>query len=334
VASQSEGTQSVLEDVSAVGKDVAWAVGSWSEGSTTHTLIERWDGAFWAIVPSPNVPGSDVNELVAVDALSSTDAWAVGTAYPDAYDTPLVEHWDGSTWDVVELPVGYETDLEDVHALSADDVWVVGHWIGDDDFEFPFTAHWDGAAWTVVTAPLGDLGPTVLTGVSGAAPDDVWAVGFDYVHIDLTPVQPVAEHWDGTAWTVVPTPTPGTDDDTLRKVDALGTDDAWAVGNSLAGSFALRWDGSAWHLSRVSREVSTLEDVVATSPNVTWTVGSRTGANGLPRAESLLRTRHGWRSLGGPGSDFRGIAAVSPSRLLAVGNDGVDTSISQFVRCP
>ena len=60
--------------------------------------------------------------------------------------------------------------------------------------------------------------------VSAVATDDVWAVG-------LRGLGTLAIHWDGTAWTIVPTPTPEGIAD-LAAVVALATDDVWAVGGS------------------------------------------------------------------------------------------------------
>src|SRR5437773_4760746 len=59
----------------------------------------------WRIIPSPNV-GSLSNGFAGVSALSSTDAWAVGTSQSDSgvdFHT-LGEHWNGRTWSVVTTP--------------------------------------------------------------------------------------------------------------------------------------------------------------------------------------------------------------------------------------
>ena len=57
-------------------------------------------GSGFVVVPSPS-PGTNIQSLLSVTALSSTDAWAVGFAgYIDAHgmfaESPLIEHWDGS----------------------------------------------------------------------------------------------------------------------------------------------------------------------------------------------------------------------------------------------
>jgi hypothetical protein len=83
-----------------------WAVGYYYESGHPRTLIERWDGASWQVVPSPNV-GTVGNSLLGVSGLSANDAWAVG-AYSLNNQTgtlqTLTEHWDGNAWNVVPSP--------------------------------------------------------------------------------------------------------------------------------------------------------------------------------------------------------------------------------------
>ena len=57
---------------------------------------------------------------------------------------------------------------------------------------------------------------------------DVWAVGEQNLN------QTVTEHWNGTAWSVVPSPsvTAGGVQDFLSSVSAIGSSDVWAVGST------------------------------------------------------------------------------------------------------
>ena len=58
-------------------------------------------------------------------------------------------------------------------------------------------------------------------------------------------------HWDGTSWSIVPSPTPGGLAD-LAAVVAVGPDDVWAAGGSVdrqvnAGrTLVEHWDGFGW----------------------------------------------------------------------------------------
>src|SRR5436190_2127179 len=71
---------------------------------TTQTLIEHWHlCCSWSIVPSPS-PAPDFSVLYAVAGVSPDDIWGVGNTTGDFGQTPLTEHWDGTTWSVVPSP--------------------------------------------------------------------------------------------------------------------------------------------------------------------------------------------------------------------------------------
>src|SRR5207247_4640423 len=118
-----------LHSVAALDAQTAWAVGEYDNGSLTQTLIERWDGALWRIVTSPN-PGGSNNRLAGVAAVSANNAWAVGS-YDDGSGgaLPLILHWNGATWTTIAVtpPAGTtETMLKSVAVRAANDIWAVG----------------------------------------------------------------------------------------------------------------------------------------------------------------------------------------------------------------
>ena len=119
-----------LNDVAATSASDAWAVGvRWTAGDVARTLIEHWNGSSWTIGSSPNI-GTVQDQLIAVAATSSTNAWAVGF-----HDTnggvarTLIEHWNGTTWAVQpSLNVGSNDNfLQDVSANSPRSAWTVGY---------------------------------------------------------------------------------------------------------------------------------------------------------------------------------------------------------------
>jgi hypothetical protein len=71
---------SELHGVVATSATNAWAVGyrARTGGSPDQTLLEHWNGTSWKIVSSPN-PRAGLDRLLAVDAASPHDVWAVGT---------------------------------------------------------------------------------------------------------------------------------------------------------------------------------------------------------------------------------------------------------------
>jgi hypothetical protein len=73
----------VLTDISAVSKNDVWASGYYVDrGGTTYyrTLTLHYNGSTWSRVPSPN-GGYGTSILRSIDAITSTNAWAVGFEY-------------------------------------------------------------------------------------------------------------------------------------------------------------------------------------------------------------------------------------------------------------
>ena len=89
-----------------------WAVGSFTgagDDAGLAPLTERWNGTSWQVVAAPDTRFND-DKLAAVVALSSTNAWAVGQRKRTGFKspvTPLVLHWNGSTWSVVPTPARF-----------------------------------------------------------------------------------------------------------------------------------------------------------------------------------------------------------------------------------
>lgn len=239
-----------LSAVSMVSRNDVWAVGTTNnvpyEGDS-QTLVKHWDGSSWQVVPSPN-PSDTFNVLYDVSVVSATDVWAVGETSVTGVHL-LVEHWNGRRWAVVAAP---DAHLDSISAVSGNDVWAVGSAYQDGQLQ-TVTEHWDGQAWTVVPSPSppSHYGDT-LTSVSAVSSDDVWAVGSGrnaLYHPGFT----IIEHWNGQAWRVVDSPSPGTGVNGLVGVSADSHTDAWAVGSyNDSGSqdrtqnLLLHWDGVRW----------------------------------------------------------------------------------------
>jgi len=136
-----------LEGVAALSASDAWAVGFFTPNPTSGAqkpLVLRWDGARWAQVPSPSPGDTLVTELTSVDAISATDAWAVGDVFNGTSQTQrtLVFHWNGTRWARVASPSPGFSALYGVSAVSASDAWAVGAGRGS------LILHWNGTRWT------------------------------------------------------------------------------------------------------------------------------------------------------------------------------------------
>lgn len=88
--------------ITAISATNIWAVGA---GSNPYPLIVHWDGSIWSTVASPSPPVGATSSLLGVAAVSTRDIWAVGTAdITNSISTHFIEHWDGTTWQLVESP--------------------------------------------------------------------------------------------------------------------------------------------------------------------------------------------------------------------------------------
>lgn len=279
----------ILNGVAAVSANDVWAVGGFSNKNvryTEQTLIEHWDGTRWSIISSPN-PGSALNILNEVSAISANDIWAVGyssnniitytsgggsTYHLVARDT-LIEHWNGKQWSVIPSPNPgsmpfqvsafssqvikiSENFLDGVSAIAADDVWAVG---GTTDSNTgtgpPLIEHWNGSIWSVVPNPelfFGDLNSGYLNAVGGTSANDVWAVGASGLAHSYS--QPLIEHWNGTQWSLIPALEAVGDRDFLSGIAAVSANDIWVAGSSprtypqQGQALIEHWNGSKWSL--------------------------------------------------------------------------------------
>jgi hypothetical protein len=240
-----------LLGVAAVSPSLAWTVGvMFAANDVNRSLIEKWDGTAWTQVPSAN-PGHIDDALAAAAAPDATHAFAVGERRTSGnLLRPLIEQFDGTSWSVAPSPHrGTASALSGVAAIDSTDAWAVGERELASGAQAPLVEHWNGATWSVVRSPYVHQSPqTTLSDVSAVSSTDVWAVG-TYFAASKGRYQPLAEHWDGTSWSIVPTPDPG-GDFSFSSLTALAADDVWAVGYSGIGNgpFAEHWDGSSWNV--------------------------------------------------------------------------------------
>jgi hypothetical protein len=167
------GEDDVLGGVAAISAASAWAVGYTIDpgGRLTHGLMLRWDGTKWAQVTIQ----ANVDVLTSVAAVSANDAWAVGYNGPSLDSTPVILHWDGSSWRPAATPPAVNGRLIAVTATSASNAWAVGDALGTSS-STGIAMHWDGTAWTAVPLPAG---VAQLRGVAASTADTAWAVGHD-----------------------------------------------------------------------------------------------------------------------------------------------------------
>jgi plastocyanin len=283
----------------------------------------------WNSAPTPS-PGGDNNFLRGVVALSANNVWAVGSAQISRYLT-LIQHWDGSSWTIVPSPnIGPAGNyLYAVDAVSAFNIWAVGAVLNDGTLRHrTLILHYDGSTWTTVPSPNVGIGHNYLHGIEVISATDIWAVGH-YVE-EGGFVGTLILHYDGSTWSVVPSPNPGMSGNYLYGISATGPNDLWAVGATYVPSWrnlqtlALHYDGSSWTAAPTPNlgqdTANHLLDVESTSPTEAWAVGF---ANGTETFDTHILQWNGstWSTMptSGRGGRLFGVDAVAKDDVWAVG---------------
>lgn len=175
------------------GQDV-WSAGWWGR-------IHRWNGINWSQTQS-----IDYMMLYGVDALTASDAWAVGEMH-DASQAGVLLHWDGSSWAQILAPDILDR-FQAVEMAASNNVWAVGR--------NGVINLWNGSDWIDVSSPtIANLyGLSMVPGSNGTKG---WAVGENGAMLYL----------DGSTWTETDSPT----SNALRGIEMVSATDGWAVGD-------------------------------------------------------------------------------------------------------
>ena len=241
-------------------------------------------------------------------AVSANDIWTVGDVLVNnQFLYALFEHWDGTSW--TAKPGVFNGFFRGVSADAPHDIWAVGY---SGLTSVTFSEHYDGTSWKLVPTQDVGTGPNVLNGVVALAPDNVWAVGYSTARLkpppgqNEVPTKTLIEHYDGTSWSVVPSPNVGPNSqyqsNSLWGVTAVSSTDIWAFGSYLAASgsgfqrtLVLHWDGTSWTVvpspspDPGNFESDILFGGVVTAPTDVWLVGSEDPAiQGRPVTVTLV----------------------------------------------
>ena len=269
------GTEASLGAVSCAAPTACMAVGGGLYG--IPSLVEWWNGANWNI---QSTPVGDA-KLDAVSCVSDTSCTAVGGDSGGGIGQPLVEHWDGTGWTVEPtspftgfappLP-GFGASLTGVSCTSDTACTAVGSVLENTDgLSLPqaLVERWDGTSWSIQNTPTppGAQGYE-LNAVSCTSATDCTAIGQSYGPNAAPPT--LAEHWDGSAWTIEPTPGGQT---LLTNVSCTAASACAAIA---APNIIKVWDGASWSIENLPGVAPgvTLNAVSCTSDGSCTVVGA------------------------------------------------------------
>ena len=128
---------------------------------------------------------STQNHLTGVTAVATNNVWASGYENePSGRAVPYVLHWDGTNWSLIKTPNAGASSggssLYAITALSASDVWAVGHSQPGNGTITTLTEQFNGSTWSVVASPNPGLsGSDTLFGVAPAGGTQLFAIGSD-----------------------------------------------------------------------------------------------------------------------------------------------------------
>jgi probable HAF family extracellular repeat protein len=312
----------VLSGVTCVSASACWAVGYYIPDSAAplsfsssfyQTLVERWDGTSWTAVTSPNSSANKSNVLSAVACTSGSNCSTVGyhSSVPGLQtledQLTLAERWDGNSWGIVASPnpASMNNVLNAVTCISASDCWAVGDYYnagGSLSFYKTLTEHWDGVSWSIATSantPSTAYGNTYnfLQGITCTSRSNCWAVGY-YIANSNSTNQTLIEHWDGSSWSIAPSPNTSTiQGNYLSSVTCVSDSDCWAAGRYVSAyqtsavgppteiyqTLIEHWDGLRWSIVASPNTdpavINELNSIACNSTSDCWAVGEHFSDN-------------------------------------------------------
>jgi hypothetical protein len=336
-----------LASVSCTSSTACIAMG----GRAGHKQMDRilglsWNGRRWT--PQVPVDGNHIqpNDLNSIACPSAAECFAVGSvgSFNVADHRQLIEMWNGTAWSVQALgnPKGTANDfMTSVSCGGPSLCFTVGN-ENDNTGLNPgvLLEKWNGTSWSVqppLPEPAGATGIR-LQAVSCVSPAECTAVGTD-VFPGFTSDGTLAEHWNGTSWSIEPMPAQAKSaEPDLFSVSCSGT--ACMAAGSMLGSggtevpLAEWFNGTAWSVVHPAVPAGStgiaVNGLACTSPAACYAVGVTGGSAGS--AVTLIERWNGtsWSvvpSPNAPGTNtLTGISCVSTQSCIAVGESSTGSS--------
>jgi hypothetical protein len=198
---------SSFEQISCSSAASCTAIGQFPLGDDLQTQVAaRYNGTSWTVQALPGKPGSLKNPFVQeVTCTSAASCIAAGAGTAGA----LVERWNGTTWSVQRVPQPAHkasAGLFDASCTSPVACTAVGGYTtAANTNPQALIERWNGTTWSIQASPAIPGEDVSLFEVSCAAANACTAVG-SLSHNSVQSDRTLAESWNGTAWTVQPTP--------------------------------------------------------------------------------------------------------------------------------
>ena len=325
---------SYLYGVACPSAGVCLAVGYSATGNTSRTLAEQWNGRTWSIKSASPPAGSAQSQLTGIWCRSARVCTAVGSTTGAVSARTLAQTWTGSAWSITPTPnpaVPLVSGLYGVSCPTLNNCVAVGFYT-NTSVTGPLTELWNGKAWSIVPAPIPPgREVAILTSVSCVAAGNCVAVGSSYNGTDNFTL---AEQWNGTHWSVMPTSNvTGAQSTVLSAVSCAAAGHCAAVGYYATAAYtrplAQIWNGHAWTTSATPNpagsQYTSMSGVSCPAANRCVAVGSyATASANMAMAEAWNGTTWSIQSIPSPagatGTYLQALSCPSAAACMAVGN--------------
>lgn len=288
-----------------------------------------WNGAAWRLTSIPTPVGLTSPRLIALSCASRLFCVALGSKSTSGEARPFAEIWSGGQWTMrpAAQPVAVRAAMLSGLSCRARTFCVaVGSRLNGRHRVIPLSERWNGSGWSIQAGPPSAGGSaTQLSAVSCTSVRACTAVGSASVtrHVQrrlVVGVSPVAERWNGKAWTLQ-TVNDNSSTHAFSGISCTSSTFCIAVGSGGPGSsptesgpLAERWNGRQW--SQASAPValktggygsSTFTQVSCASPTLCVALGTLDWENGGDGSGS------GWIAQRWNGSAWVGVLGTSPN---------------------
>jgi len=285
-----------------------------SNANKQKAFTEGWNGSAWGLQQAVAPSGATANGLGGISCVSATFCEAVG-AYTDlaGNEENLAETWNGQKWTIQSTPDPTNPDgadyngLEQVSCVSTQFCEAVGAGGATE-----LSLMWNGTSWTTQTLP----------GIGAVEPQEVSCANADFCM--MTDGFAQVDTWDGTSWSVAPTPTGVT---YIGSVSCLSATFCEVVGGGDEDSLAATWNGASLTTQTLAGSVSTaMNSVTCTTTTSCEAVGETPGTNDDEgtAAESWNGSAWTLQTIPTPsttlGSSLTGVSCTSATSCTAVGS--------------
>lgn len=327
-----------------------WAVGSaFNTGSTTQTLIERWNGSSWAIVSSPNTSSTMSNGLSAVTCSSSSNCIAVGNYNTGTFSQTLAVKWNGTFWFIIppnNTSATQDNILTGVTCLSSSNCTAVGVFNNGTVYQTSIQT-WNGSAWSTIASPNSNSTESnILLSVSCLSATECSAAG--YYIAGGTTSQTLLEHWNGASWSIVSTPnTSGSLTNQFSGIACLSPTQCFAAGLADHGAgtdqtLIEQLNGGSWIIAITpnfndigSAPHNSLSTITCNSAMDCWAVGQYTTPTNVAQTSIEYWDGNSWTLVSSPNTSTSldnsvvSVACASKSQCWAVGFRDSGAGITQ-----